>query len=108
MDDFQKKFFESKKSMANLVNRLKMGIFNNFQRHDKTFNFKAYIKYFQSQIQTGIKLDKNNNYDIQQKRLANVGKGVDGGDAVTKHQMETGLATKQDPTSVLLLDGKIT
>ena len=82
-----------------------MGVYNNFQRH-KTFDFKAYIKYFKSQIQTGLKLDKNNNYDIQQKRLANVGEGVDGGDAVTKHQMEVGLATKPDPTSVLLLDGR--
>ena len=74
-----------------------MGVYNNFQRH-KTFDFKAYIKYCKSQIQTGLKLDKNNNYDIQQKRLANVGEGVDGGDAVTKHQMEVGLATKPDPT----------
>ena len=48
----------------------------------------------------------NNNYDIQQKRLANVGEGVDGGDAVTKHQMEVGFSTKPDLTSVLLLDGK--
>ena len=72
-----------------------------FHRH-----FKAYIKYFKSQIQTGLKLEKNNNYDIQQKRLANVGEGVDGGDAVTKHQMEVGLATKPDPTNVLLLDGR--
>ena len=53
-----------------------------------------------------LKLDSNNNYDIQQKRLANVGEGVDGGDAVTKHQMEVGLATKPDPTEVLLLDGR--
>ena len=47
-----------------------------------------------------------NNYDIQQKRLANVGEGVDNDDAVTKHQMEVGLSTKPDPTDVLLLDGR--
>ena len=82
-----------------------MGVLNNIQRF-KTFDIREYIKNFQRQIQTGLKLDKNNNYDIQQKRLANVGEGVDGGDAVTKHQMETGLATKPDSTSVLLLDGK--
>ena len=35
-----------------------------------------------------------------------MGEGVDGGDAVTKHQMEVGLSTKPDSTSVLLLDGK--
>ena len=82
-----------------------MGVLNNIQRF-KTFDIREYIKNFQRQIQTGLKLDKNNNYDIQQKRLANVGEGVDGGDAVTKHQMEVGLSTKPDPTEVLLLDGR--
>ena len=82
-----------------------MGVLNNIQRFN-TFDISEYIKNFQSLIQTGFKLDSNNNYDIQQKRLANVGEGVDGGDAVTKHQMEVGLATKSDQTSVLLLDGK--
>ena len=106
IDDFQKNVLKEKETHDKMWSTdFKMGVYNNFQRH-KTFDFKAYIKYFKSQIQTGLKLDKNNNYDIQQKRLANVGEGVDGGDAVTKHQMETGLATKPDPTSVLLLDGK--
>ena len=80
-----------------------MGLLNNIQRF-KTFDIREYIRNFPSQ--TGLKLDSNNNYDIQQKRLANVGEGVDGGDAVTEHQMETGLATKPDPTEVLLLDGR--
>ena len=82
-----------------------MGVLNNIQRF-KTFDIREYIKNVQRQTQTGLKLDANNNYDIQQKRLANVGEGVDGGDAVTKHQMEVGLATKPDQTSVLLLDGR--
>ena len=82
-----------------------MGVLNNIQRF-KTFDIKEYLKNFQRQIQTGFKLDSNNNYDIQQKRLANVGEGVDGSDVITKHQLETGLATKPDPTSVLLLDGR--
>ena len=82
-----------------------MAIFNNIQRF-KTFDIREYIRNFQRQIQTGLKLDSNNNYNIQQKRLANVGEGVDGGDAITKHQMEVGLSTKPDPTDVLLLDGR--
>ena len=82
-----------------------MGVLNNIQRF-KTFDIREYIKNFQRQIQTGLKLDTNNNYDIQQKRLANVGEGVDGSDAITKHQMEVGLATKSDLTEVLLLDGR--
>ena len=82
-----------------------MGVLNNIQRF-KTFDIREYVKNFQRQIQTGFKLDKNNNYDIQQKRLANAGEGIDGSDAITKHQMEVGLSTKPDQTSVLLLDGR--
>ena len=44
-----------------------------------------------------MKLDVNNNYDIEGKRLANVGQGVDADDAVVMHQMtslDTGLETK--------------
>ena len=82
-----------------------MGVFNNIQRF-KTFDMREYIKNFQRQIQTGFKIDKNNNYDIQQKRLANVGEGVDGDDAVVQHQLETGLYSKADLVEVLLLDGR--
>ena len=60
-----------------LMKLFKMGVLNNIQRF-KTFDIREYIKNFQRQIQTGLKLDKNNNYDIQQKRLANTGEGVDG------------------------------
>ena len=82
-----------------------MGVFNNIQRFTNV-DISEYIRNFQRQIQTGLKLDTNNNYDIQQKRLANVGEGVDNDDAVIKHQMEVGLSTKPDPTDVLLLDGR--
>ena len=44
-----------------------------------------------------MKLDVNNNYDIEGKRLANVGQGVEADDAVVMHQMaslDTGLETK--------------
>ena len=81
-----------------------MGVFNNLQLHD--FDIKEYMKSVNEKIQTGFKLDKNNNYDMQQKRLANLSEGVDAADAITKHQMEVGLAGKADPTSVLLLDGR--
>ena len=49
---------------------------------------------------SGLKLDVNNNYNIQQKRLVNVGEGIDNDDAITKHQMEVGLSTKPDKTYV--------
>ena len=82
-----------------------MGVLNNLQLHDK-FDIKEYIKYFKEKIQTGFKLDANNNYDMQQKRLANLAEGVDAADAITKHQMEVGLSSKSDQTNVLLLDGR--
>ena len=81
-----------------------MGVFNNLQLHD--FDIKEYMKSVNEKIQTGFKLDKNNNYDMQQKRLVNLAEAVDVADAVTKHQMEVGLANKVDSTSVLLLDGR--
>ena len=36
----------------------------------------------------GFALDSNNNYDIQNKKLVNVGEGVDSGDAITKSQIQ--------------------
>ena len=86
------------------MKRFKMGVFNNLQLHD--FDIKEYMKSVNEKIQTGFKLDKNNNYDMQQKRVVNLAEAVDADDAITKHQMEVGLAGKADPTSVLLLDGR--
>ena len=86
------------------MKRLKMGVFNNLQLHD--FDIKDYIKSFNDKIQTGFKLDKNNNYDMQQKRLANLADAIESSDAATKHQLDLRLVFKADQTSVLLLDGR--
>ena len=87
------------------MKRFKMGVFNNLQLHDNV-DIKEYMQSFNEKIQTGFKLDKNNNYDMQQKRLANLAEAVDAADAITKHQMEVGLSNKSDQTNVLLLDGR--
>ena len=87
------------------MKRFKMGVFNNLQLHDNV-DIKEYMQSFNDKIQTGFKLDKNNNYDMQQKRLANLAEAVDADDAITKHQMEVGLSNKSDQTNVLLLDGR--
>ena len=63
-----------------------MGLFNNVGRYS---DVHEYIKNFNQQTQSGLKLDVNNNYDIEGKRLANVGQGVDADDAVVMHQMES-------------------
>ena len=71
-----------------------MGLFNNVGRYS---DIHEYIKNFQEQTQSGLKLDSNNNYDIEGKRLANVGQGVDDDDAVVMHQfasLDAGLETK--------------
>ena len=71
-----------------------MGLFNNVGRYS---DIHEYIKNFKEKTQSGLKLDVNNNYDIEGKRLANVGQGVDADDAVVMHQMtslDTGLETK--------------
>ena len=71
-----------------------MGLFNNVGGYS---DIHEYIKNFREQTQSGLKLDVNNNYDIEGKRLANVGQGVDADDAVVMHQMaslDTGLETK--------------
>ena len=61
-----------------------MGLFNNVGRYS---DVHEYIKNFTQQTQSGLKLDSNNNYDIEGKRLANVGQGVEADDAVVMHQM---------------------
>ena len=63
-----------------------MGLFNNVGRYS---DVHEYIKNFNQQTQSGLKLDSNNNYDIEGKRLANVGQGVEADDAVVMHQMES-------------------
>ena len=76
------------------MKRSKMGLFNNVGGYS---DIHEYIKNFREQTQSGLKLDVNNNYDIEGKRLANVGQGVDADDAVVMHQMaslDTGLETK--------------
>ena len=76
------------------MKRSKMGLFNNVGRYS---DVHEYIKNFSQQTQSGLKLDANNNYDIEGKRLANVGQGIDADDAVVMHQMaslDTGLETK--------------
>ena len=62
-----------------------MGLFNNVGRYS---DVHEYIKNFNQQTQSGgLKLDVNNNYDIEGKRLANVGQGVNDDDAVVMQQI---------------------
>ena len=42
----------------------------------------------------GFSLTKDGNYDMNNKKLKNVGEGVESSDAVTKHQLETAINSK--------------
>ena len=84
-----------------------MGLFNNVGRYS---DVHEYIKNFTQQTQSGLKLDANNNYDIEGKRLANVGQGVNDDDAVVMQQiasLDTGFETKltQLKADSLQIDG---
>ena len=89
------------------MKRSKMGLFNNVGRYS---DVHEYIKNFNQQTQSGLKLDVNNNYDIEGKRLANVGQGIDDDDAVVMQQiasLDTGFETKltQLKADSLQIDG---
>ena len=84
-----------------------MGLFNNVGRYS---DVHEYIKNFQQQTQSGLKLDVNNNYDIEGKRLVNVGQGVNDDDAVVMQQiasLDTSFETKltQLKADSLQIDG---
>ena len=84
-----------------------MGLFNNVGRYS---DVHEYIKNFSQQTQSGLKLDVNNNYDIEGKRLANVGQGVNDDDAVVMQQiasLDTSFETKltQLKADSLQIDG---
>lgn len=62
-----------------------MGIFNNLDMYSNV-DISEYIK----QIQAGcrFKLDANNNYDIENKKLVNVAEGTDPTDAIPLGQLD--------------------
>ena len=48
----------------------------------------------------GFNLTKDGNYDMLNKKLKNVGEGVESSDAITKHQLEVSMNTKRNKTSL--------
>ena len=73
-----------------------MGKFNNLDKYSNV-DISEYIKNTTKQIQTGgPKLDANNNYDIENRKLKNVAEGTASSDAIKKHQLDTALIDKHD------------
>ena len=68
--------------------------------------YQTVKKYVQKGLPgVGFKLTVAGDYDMQNKKLVNVDEGENNQDVVNKHQLDVGLQTKPNKTSVLLLDG---
>ena len=69
-------------------------------------SYQTVNKYVQRGLPgVGFKLTVTGDYDMQNKKLVNVDEGENNQDVVNKHQLDVGLQTKPNKTSVLLLDG---
>ena len=66
-----------------------MGIFN---QHSNNQPQQGFFRGLQGSPGVGFNLTKDGNYDMLNKKLKNVGEGVESSDAVTKHQLETSLS----------------
>ena len=61
-----------------------MGIFNQHSiNHQQRF-----LRGIQGSPGVGFSLTRDGNYDMNNKKLKNVGEGVESSDAITKHQQE--------------------
>ena len=69
-------------------------------------SYQTVNKYVQRGLPgVGFKFTDTGDYDMQNKKLVNVDEGENNQDVVNKHQLDVGLQTKPNKTSVLLLDG---
>ena len=69
-----------------------MGIFN--QHSDNQPQQQRFLRGVQGSPGVGFSLTRDGNYDMNNKKLKNVGEGVESSDAVTKHQLETAINSK--------------
>ena len=74
-----------------------MGVFN---QHSDNRPQQGFLRGIQGSPGVGFSLTKDGNYDMVNKKLKNVGEGVENSDAVTKHQLEVSMNTKLNKTSL--------
>ena len=74
-----------------------MGIFN---QHSNNKPHQSFLRGIQGSPGVGFSLTRDGNYDMNNKKLKNVGEGVESSDAVTKHQLEVSMNTKLDKDSL--------
>ena len=75
-----------------------MGIFN--QHSNNQPQQQGFLRGMQGSPGVGFNHTKDGNYDMLNKKLKNVGAGVESSDAVTKHQLELSMNTKLNKTSL--------
>ena len=69
-----------------------MGIFN--QHSNNQPQQQSFLRGLRGAPCVGFSLTSDGNYDMNNKKLKNVGEGVEISDAVTKHQLETEINSK--------------
>ena len=74
-----------------------MGIFN---QHFDNQPQQSFLRGLRGSPGVGFSLTRDGNYDMINKKLKNVGEGVESSDAVTKHQLEVSMNTKADKASL--------
>ena len=75
-----------------------MGIFNQHSNNNQPR--QSFLRGFRGSPGVGFSLTEDGNYDMNNKKLKNVGEGVESSDAVTKHQLEVSMNTKANKTSL--------
>ena len=76
-----------------------MGIFNQHSNNQPQQQ-QRFLRGLQGSPGIGFSLTKDGNYDMLNKKLKNVGEGVESNDAITKHQLEVSMNTKLNKTSL--------
>ena len=69
-----------------------MGIFN---QHSDNQPHQSFLRGLRGSPGIGFSLTRNGNYDMNNKKLKNVGEGVESSDTVTKHQLEVSMLIKK-------------
>ena len=75
-----------------------MGIFN--QHSDNQPQQQRFLRAIQGSPGVGFSVTKDGNYDMVNRKLKNVGEGVESSDAITKHQLEMAINSKLDTSSL--------
>ena len=75
-----------------------MGIFNQHSNNNQPH--QSFLRGLRGSPGVGFSLTSDGNYDMNNKKLKNVGEGVESSDAVTKHQLKVSMNTKANKTSL--------